>query len=63
MTQHFKIKGNYAVERRLNLYNISVNAEICRQEETAKPTNSYLFKFQQVACRWIATMKKDAVGE
>ncbi|PRW39997.1 hypothetical protein CSC04_0641 [Enterobacter roggenkampii] len=46
MTQHFKIKGNYAVKRRLNRYNISVNAEICRQEETAKPMDNKYVYFQ-----------------
>ena len=63
MTQHFKIKGNYAVKRRLNRYNISVNAEICRQEETAKPMDSKYVYFQWIICRWIATMKQGAVGE
>lgn len=36
MAQHFKIKGNYVVERRLKPDNVSFNTEICRQEETAK---------------------------
>jgi hypothetical protein len=48
MTQHFKIKGNYAVKRRLKRYNVSVKAEICRQEETAKPINSKLFIFNEL---------------
>ena len=63
MTQHFKIKGNYAVKHCLKLHNVSLNAEICRQKETVKPLNKYFYYFQGITCRWIATLKKGAVGE
>ena len=37
-------------------------AGICRQEETAKPINSYLLNFQLFACRRIATKKRMLSG-
>ncbi|AYL04019.1 hypothetical protein B9Q31_19120 [Enterobacter kobei] len=51
MTQHFKIKGNYAVKHCLKLHNVSLNAEICRQKETVKPLNKYFYYFQRITCR------------
>ncbi|AVP00179.1 hypothetical protein FDP61_16020 [Enterobacter ludwigii] len=51
IAQHFKIKGNYVVERYLRPYNLLINTTKCRLEETRKPPNYYIFYFQCVMCR------------